>query len=72
MAIYAPAGVSKEIVQKLHMEVVKVLNMPDIRERFRSLRFEPESSTPEELAALTVRDMAAYAKVVKDANIPVE
>lgn len=72
LSVYAPAGVPKDILEKLNAEIVKILNIPDVVERLRSLGFEPQPSTPEQLATLTKSEIAKYAKVVKDAKIPVE
>ncbi len=72
VAIHAPAGVPKEILQKLNSEITKILGMPDVIERFRTMGFEPQPSTPEQLAAFTKSEIAKYAKVIKDAGIPQE
>ena len=72
LSIHAPAGVPKNIVEKLNTEIVKILKLPEIIDKLRSLGFEPQSSTPEELAAFTSAEIAKYAKVVKAAGIPAE
>ncbi len=72
VAIHAPAGVPKEILQKLNAEMTKILSMPDVIERFRSMGFEPQSSSPEQLAAFTKSEIAKYAKVIKNAGISQE
>lgn len=72
VAIHAPAGVPKEIQQKLNAEMTKILSMPDVIERFRSMGFEPQSSSPEQLAAFTKSEIAKYAKVIKNAGISQE
>ncbi len=72
IAIYAPAKVPKEILQRLNIEIIKILNMPDIMERLRSLGFELQPSSPEQLAVFTKSEIAKYAKVIKDARISVE
>jgi len=72
VALHAPAGVPKEILQKLNAEMTKILSMPDVIERFRSMGFEPQSSSPEQLAAFTKSEIAKYAKVIKNAGISQE
>jgi len=68
----APAGTPKEIVQKLNAEVIKILAMPDVRERFLAQGVEPQGSTPEQFAEHIRSEMAKWAKVVKDAGVTAE
>ncbi len=72
LSIHAPAGIPKSIVEKLNTEIVRILKLPEIVDQLRSLGFEPQSSTPEELAAFTTAEIAKYANVVKIARIPAE
>jgi tripartite-type tricarboxylate transporter receptor subunit TctC len=44
--------------------------MPDVRERFFGLGAEPVGNTPEQFAAVIKSEIAKWAKVIKDANIP--
>ena len=67
--IFAPAGTPNEIVQKLNTELVKILNMPDVRERFEGLGLDTVGNTPEEFAAFQKAEIAKWAKVVRSANI---
>jgi len=54
-AVLVPAGAPKEIVTLLHREIVKVVNMPDVKARFDQLGFEVVANSPEELAARSGR-----------------
>lgn len=67
--IMAPAGVPKPIVDRLHADVVKAVNSPDVRERFTALAVEPTVNTPEQFRALLASDVKRWAKVVKDAGV---
>ena len=67
-AILAPAGTPKAIVTKLNTEVAKIMGMADVKERFSNLGVEPRSSTPEEAGAFIKRDVATWAKVIKDSG----
>ncbi len=66
----APAATPRAIVDKLHAEIVKSLQMPDVKERCAGVGLEIVGSTPAELSAFVRQDMAKWAKVFKDANIP--
>jgi tripartite-type tricarboxylate transporter receptor subunit TctC len=71
--VLAPAGTPREIVNKLHEAVVRVLHDPGIRERFISDGAEPTpSGSPDEFGALIRAEMTKWAKVVRDARIQPE
>lgn len=72
LALYTPAGVPAPIVQKLNAEMVRILALPDVIERFQSVGFEAQAGTPQQLAEFTQSELAAYARVVRDAGIPKE
>ncbi len=68
--VLAPAGTPKEIVKKLNTEIVRILHMPDVKERFSSVGDEIVAGTPEQFAAHIKAELEKYAKVIKDAGIP--
>ena len=68
--IFAPAKTPKEIVDLLHKEVVKVMAMPDVKEKCAQLGFDPVADTPEEFTAYIKKEVDKWGKVIKDANIP--
>ena len=68
--VLAPAGTPKEIVKRLNTEIVKILHMPDVRDRFSSVGDEIVAGTPEQFAAHIKAELEKYAKVIKDAGIP--
>ncbi|MBI2318924.1 MAG: tripartite tricarboxylate transporter substrate binding protein, partial [Betaproteobacteria bacterium] len=72
--IVAPARTPKEIITELNTELVKILKMPDIREKLSSQGVEPVTNTPEQFAAYIKAEIAKWAKVIKDRNVskPVE
>ena len=67
--VLAPAGTSKETVALLHDEIVKVLAMPDVKERAAALGFEPVGNRPEEFAAIIKSDGVKWGKVIREAGI---
>lgn len=67
--LVGPAGVPKDIAAKYAFEISRMLNAPDIRERFLREGAEPIGGTPEEFAAFIAADQAKWAKVVKAAGI---
>jgi tripartite-type tricarboxylate transporter receptor subunit TctC len=69
---FAPANTPRDIVQRLYREAKKALDAPDVRERLRALVAEPVASTPEDFAQKFKDDVAKFAKIAKDANIPMQ
>jgi tripartite-type tricarboxylate transporter receptor subunit TctC len=67
--VMAPARTPKEIIARLHQEIVGVLNQSDTRERFRSDGAEVIGNTPEQFARYITSEAAKWAKVVKAAGI---
>ena len=63
--VLVPAGTPREIIARLHAESVKLLKLPDVKERLDAAGFEPIGSTPEQFAAYTSSEIEKWAKVVK-------
>ena len=70
--IVAPAGTPKEIIARLHAEIVKALADPDVQAQLRNQGLTPRGSTPEELGHATREQLARYARLFKEANIKAE
>lgn len=68
-ALLAPANTPREIVTRLHGEVVRALATPEVRERFRSFGTEPVGNTPDAFAEQIRSDLAKWEKVARTANI---
>jgi tripartite-type tricarboxylate transporter receptor subunit TctC len=69
----APAGTPNAIVARLNAEIVKALQLPDVRDRLATRGGnEIVSGTPDDLAALIRSDLQKYAKLIKDAHIPAQ
>jgi tripartite-type tricarboxylate transporter receptor subunit TctC len=70
--IFAPAKTPRPIIAKIHAEVVRVLNMPDVRERLVAAGSEPVGNTPEEFLAYVKLELARWGKLIRDNNIRAE
>lgn len=65
-AVYAPKGTPKAVVQRLNAEIVKILRLPDVKEKLgTSLGMEIVGSTPEELAAHMAKEIPRWAELVR-------
>ena len=71
--ILAPAGTPKPIIDALNAQTVRILQMPDVSDRFASTQFaEPVGSTPDELQRFMRSEIERWARVIRQANIRAE
>jgi tripartite-type tricarboxylate transporter receptor subunit TctC len=63
--LLVPAGTPKEMIVRLHAESVKLLKLPDVKERLDAAGFEPIGTTPEQFAAYIRSEIEKWRKVVK-------
>jgi tripartite-type tricarboxylate transporter receptor subunit TctC len=67
--LLAPAGTPKDVVTRLHSEVVRILALPDVKQRLAAEGAVAIGNTPEQFADQLRRDTARWAKVARDANV---
>ena len=72
IALVAPAGTPPPIIARLHAEIVKMLNLPETKERFIALGAEPVGNKPEEFALYLKSEIAKWGKVVRDSGAKVD
>jgi tripartite-type tricarboxylate transporter receptor subunit TctC len=70
--LVAPAGTPREVIAKLNAEVLKILALPDVRERFLAQGVEPMGSTPEQFGEHIRAQMAKWGRVVAEAGVKAE
>jgi len=70
--VVAPAGTPKAIIDRLHAEIVKALNTPEMRQRLADDGAEVESSTPAELARFVHSEIAKWEKAVRDSGARID
>jgi len=66
---FGPAGMPRPIVARLHDEIVRILNSPEVRAKAEDIGFPVATSTPDELLATIRRDIEYTAKIVKAVGI---
>jgi tripartite-type tricarboxylate transporter receptor subunit TctC len=64
-----PRGTPAATVKRLHAEVVKALNSPDVREKLAANGFDPGGSSPEQFGAFRKAEEQRWARVIKQAGI---
>ena len=70
--VVAPAKTPRVIVNRLHAEIVKALNTPDLRQKLAAESSEAGGMPPEQFAQFIATEIAKWKRVVKDANIKIE
>ena len=68
-AVLAPRGTPQPVIARLHGDLVRALNTPQVKERLTAIAVEGIGSTPEQLAAFLREEMERWAKVVKAAGL---
>jgi len=66
--VLAPAATPATVVRKLNDEIVRTLNLPEVRSRLQDLGFEIVGSTPEEFGEVIRADLQKWPKIAKDAE----
>ena len=70
--VSAPAKTPRAIVDRLHAEIVRAVNSPDLRERLTTQGADPIHLTPEQYTVFIQNEIAKWAKVIKAAGIKAE
>ena len=72
VALFAPHGTPKAIINKVNADVQKVLADPEFKERLAAVGFEPLPGSPEDLQKTIATDTAKYSTLVKAMNISLD
>ena len=65
----APAGTPRDIIGRLNGEIIKLLNSPDVKERFGKQGVEVRTSTPEQFSTFLRSEVDRWGKVIREAGI---
>lgn len=68
-AVVAPRGTSQAIITRLHAEIVKVLQVPEVRAQIANVGYDVTATSPAELADIIRTESATWAKVIRDVGI---
>jgi tripartite-type tricarboxylate transporter receptor subunit TctC len=68
-AIWAPAKTPVAIIQRLNREILRMLDLPDVKEKLFNAGVEAFGNSPEEFAALIKSGTARWGKVIREAGI---
>jgi tripartite-type tricarboxylate transporter receptor subunit TctC len=69
LGMLVPVGTAASVIERLHNEIVKIVALPEVRERLTALGFEPIASTPNEFAERIRQEVGKWDKVIRAAGI---
>jgi tripartite-type tricarboxylate transporter receptor subunit TctC len=72
VALYAPSGTPKPVIERINRDIGKALAEPDIRAKLATFGFEPWIAAPTDVSKAQEADLHRYADVVKNAKISLD
>ncbi len=72
LGFFAPAGTPQPILNRLHAELVKIAQSPEMKEQFERNGAESVTNTPAEFSKLVRTETDKYVKIIKAAGVKVE
>ena len=70
--LFAPAKTPREILARVHRDTAAALNSPDVRDRLATQGAEVVASTPDEFDAKYKAEISKFARIVREAKIPLQ
>ncbi len=67
-----PAGLPRDIANKLHAEIVRIIATPDVKERLNGLGADAVTNTPEQFTAYIKAEIAKWARIIKETGVKAE
>ena len=67
--LFVPAGIAKNALNVLSREIVKIMQVQEVRDRFASDGFEPVGNSPEQFAKFVREEIAKWGKIVRSGGI---
>ena len=63
-------GTPTPVIDKINLEVVRILQMPEVKERFLASGYSAATSSPQEFGATIRNDLPKWAEVIKSSGMP--
>ncbi len=70
IGIFGPGNLPRDLVARIRGEFIKAINLPDVLEKWPGWGYEPVGGTPEEFSAKYRSDIDVFAKIIRDAKVP--
>ena len=72
LGLVAPAGTPPDIIARLNQEVVRILALPDVREKLSNVGLIPATNTPAEFGAFIRSESERWGRVIRQAGIKID
>ena len=72
IGLLAPAGTPDDVIEVLNRSVNRMLAMPEVRDKFKSVGIEPVGGSPGDFAELIRKDLELWGKTIAAADIRVD
>ncbi len=69
LGLLAPRGTAAGIVQRLHAETVKALELPDVKERLVAAALQPVGNTPQQFAAVIKDEIERWSRLARELGV---
>ena len=66
-ALAGPKGLPNDITRRLNQEIIKIMNLPDVKTKLALDAFEPKPMTPDELMAFMQSETARWTPIAQAA-----
>lgn len=70
--VLAPNATSPQIIERLSLELARIMQLPDVHERLNSAALEPMTSTPQSFSEHIATELSKWEYVVREAKIQIE
>ncbi|MCF8173075.1 MAG: tripartite tricarboxylate transporter substrate binding protein [Candidatus Methylopumilus sp.] len=67
--VFVTAGTPPDVVNKLQLELARIIKLPDIQAKLKGLGGEPGNISPDEFSKINKQDFEKFGKLIKQANI---
>ena len=67
--VFVTAGTPTDVINKLQLELARIIKLPDVQAKLKSLGGEPGNISPDEFSKMNKQDFEKFGKLIKQANI---
>jgi len=67
--LFTGSGVPRDVQELLNREIVRVLNMPDVRQRLQDVNIEPAPTSLEQIRSYTLAEYDRWGRIVKKTGV---
>jgi len=69
--VFVTAGTPPDVINKLQLELARIIKLPDVQTKLKGLGGEPGNISPDEFSKMNKQDFEKFGKLIKQANIKI-